>query len=750
MARVLKTGSLFILLAVVAVRPLVSETYDAASRPFTAALGEVTDPSPVTTLVFDLLILLAAAGWLLGRASGRGPSYRRTGLEWGAALVLVAAIVSCVFAGNKRIAISGAIDWLCLPVLAIVLTQLLVRPWHRRLVMAVVLSSACANVLQCVDQYYFTFDDTWSQYESNKADFWARQGVDVDSPRVEQFERRILSRESTGFLPHSNVAGSYLVLCGLAVLGLAIGTLRSRDRRMGGVALAVAAGAVLYAASLTNSLGALVSGAGGLCFWLIAHLLRARIDANRRRATVVGWCCVLAGLVAVVGHGWYHGTLPSISLTFRWQWWSASSELVADHAWTGVGRENFGRHYLKYKPIESPEEVANPHNLFVQAASDWGLLGLFGMCVMLVGCSLVVTRRRGDDGNVDDDDEGPAFFTWAAWAIGLTAVLTVGRIPLIGSSDASFVYYTIVSTTVVWLIGFAMIAGTSSTTRDGERLVDRLMATGIAIGLLTFLVHDLINFALFVPASATTFFALLGCRLSYTAERAETLSPQAGRRNRWPAVGVAAATAIAAALLFGLLPVSRMRYDLSVAKAYAGIFPFRGSSAYMAMENFNAAAGADALDPAPLVEHARWLARLSTAPGGSSDQLVQATDLLDRAIDRDPNSTKLRRMRMQLNQRLAKKTGKAIYYRNAVDAAKEVLELYPLNPYGLAALAERQVEMGTALNDDALRSEAATVFQRALDMDGRRLKWETLRSFSEKERAKIQQQIDLLQARPSP
>ena len=30
-------------------------------------------------------------------------------------------------------------------------------------------------------------------------------------------------------------------------------------------------------------------------------------------------------------------------------------------------------------PIESPEEVANPHNLFVQAAADWGIPGLVGM-----------------------------------------------------------------------------------------------------------------------------------------------------------------------------------------------------------------------------------------------------------------------------------------------------------------------------------------------------------------------------------
>ena len=64
------------------------------------------------------------------------------------------------------------------------------------------------------------------------------------------------------------------------------------------------------------------------------------------------------GIIAAVGHGTYHGRLPGSSLNFRWQYWTASSELITDHAWTGVGRENFGHSYLGYKSIVSAEEVA--------------------------------------------------------------------------------------------------------------------------------------------------------------------------------------------------------------------------------------------------------------------------------------------------------------------------------------------------------------------------------------------------------
>ena len=160
MHRVVEVVSLFVLLAVVALRPLVSETYDSAGDVMSRALGGLADPTPVRTLVFDLLILCSACGWFIARAIGPTRRYRRTGLEWGAIMVLIGAIASCVVAGQKRLAITASIDWLCYPVLTIALVQLLRRPWQRRLLLAAVLASATAQAVQCVLQYYLGFDDT--------------------------------------------------------------------------------------------------------------------------------------------------------------------------------------------------------------------------------------------------------------------------------------------------------------------------------------------------------------------------------------------------------------------------------------------------------------------------------------------------------------------------------------------------------------------------------------------------------------
>jgi hypothetical protein len=394
--RRIENASLFVLIGLVALRPLIGESYDSAGNAVTDALGVVSDPKPLATLIFDALILASSCGWLVARMIGSPRSYRRTGLEWGTALVAVAGIVSCLVAGNKRLAVSATLDWLCLPLLAIALVQLLRKPWQRRLLLAAVLASACVEAAQCVEQS-LTFPETWAHYQSMKSDFWARQGVEPDSSQVELFEQRMKARQATGFFPLSNVAGSYLVLCGLAGIGLTAAQWRrlgNGPKNLIASLCTISTASVLAAVVLTKSFGAAVSGIAGLVLWIAIRRFREWIDANRVRTWIIAWLCVVAGAGGVIGYGLLRGSLPGWSLTFRWQYWQASSKLIADHWTTGVGRENFSRHYLRYKAIESPEEVANPHDLFVQAAADWGLLGLVGIVVMALGASLRFAARH--------------------------------------------------------------------------------------------------------------------------------------------------------------------------------------------------------------------------------------------------------------------------------------------------------------------------------------------------------------------
>ena len=305
MSRLFQSISLLILLALAVLRPLVSESYDTASDVMTDALCGLSDPTPVVTLIFDALILLATVFLCVGRAMGSPPRrYRWTGIEWGMLLLVIAAGVSCIAAGNKRLAISAALDWLCCPIAALTLVQLLRGSCQRRLLLAAVIATACVQTYQCFDQYFVGHADTWAHYESVKENFWAQQGVDLDSARVELFERRMHAREAQGFLPHSNIAGSYLVLCLLPALGIVLS--RWPLSRGGWVAMTAAllatiliAGAVL----LTKSLGAALTAAAALTLWFVLWRMRSWIAARRLKLFVAGWLVALAGAAAVVGHG---------------------------------------------------------------------------------------------------------------------------------------------------------------------------------------------------------------------------------------------------------------------------------------------------------------------------------------------------------------------------------------------------------------------------------------------------------------
>ncbi len=764
MQRTVETLSLLVLIGVTILRPLVAESYDSSGNSFSVALGDLRDPTPLRTLCFDVLILVGALGWLVARALGPVRRYRWTGLELGAAIVAIAAVTSCFFAGNKRLALNATMDWLCYPVLAITLAQLLDRSVYRRILVAGILASACVQAFYCVEQAWVGFDDTWEHYQSIKEQFWASQGVDLNSGRVESFERRILARESSGVLPHSNVTGSYLVLCGLTALGVMIArwrrclAIRAQDRTArsaavgfdkydlmrwtGAIGATLGTAFVLGAVLLTKSTGAIVSAEVGLAVWLILWGFHAWFLQHRTKAILLGWIAVGCVGSAVVAHGLYHDSLPGVSLTFRWQYWKTSAAMVAEHPLTGVGRENFGRHYLQYKPIESPEEVGNPHNLFIQAASDWGVVGLLGMAVMVIGVSLVVARRPEMETRAGGQPPVTrSRRSWFLWATGLLLVITLGRLPLLGTDDFSFLYYSSMTTGLCWLAGFVCFAFLGRHRFPDRGPGDRAIRTGAVIGLLAFTVHDMINFATFIPGTATTLFALTAFCVSGPSED-DGATRHVSSTSRWlpPAM---AGLAIAIVICLGVLPVGRSAASMERARRNARLVagrPIERQDAYLLYEQ---AGRADPFDPTPWVRSARWLTAVSELPGQAEQSLRLAFNSLDEAIARDPYHLKLRRMRVDLLRRRATALGHHEDYLAAVSAARDALELYPLDPKGFVLLADCLFDAGHAAGSSDLLREAIQICEHALALDGQRARWEKLRRFRNRERSEIRTKMKL-------
>ena len=758
MARVLENLAVLLLLSVIVLRPLVAESYDSMPSAITQAIGDTHDPSPGHTLMLDLILLVGVVAGFAARLMDKTRSYRATGLEWGFAIVTVAAIISCFYASNTRLAINATLDWLCLPLVAMVLAQLLNTSERRRIVIAVILGGAVVQALQCFEQF-LAFGDTWDQYLSMKSDFWARQGVELDSQRVELYERRILAGETSGFFPHPNVAASYLTLCLFPAIGLLVAYWPAKDvkrgigRLLGTMALVAV---ILAALALTNSNGARISIGVCLALWLLTARHKAWFDGHRRMVLRLGWLGVVIGAAATIGHGLYHDKLPGWSLTFRWQYWKTSASMISDHGLTGVGRENFGRNYLAYKSIRSPEEVSNPHNLFVQAAADWGWLGLIGFLLMLYAVSAALIHRPS--ANVPDVTSNsmrgpPERVRFALWGGLIFVAVTVLRIPMLGTDDPNYVYYMSMVSGLGFGFAFLLAAWTLTRIDVGETL-DRSLHTGVVFGLLAFLVHETINFALFVPGSATTFFALLGVALSSCPKERD---PSGGRapRWRWGAFGVSVASLVVV-FTIGWRPVVRSKEALDQAESVLLSLETGTLQDQQAYAHLHRAMEADPLDPTPVRKYAQWLYPLTSISQLADQAWSEAEKAIEETITRDPKNVANVRTQMRFFAQRAKAMGMWDDYRAAIDAAKRVLIGYPQSPPDLAALGDRYREaaqdyVATSITPAARRVHvlgylklAEKNYEGALDLDQQRIKWEELHRLSPAETQAIQGKLAIV------
>lgn len=70
------------------------------------------------------------------------------------------------------------------------------------------------------------------------------------------------------------------------------------------------------------------------------------------------------------------------SLRYRLEYWLGTVQMMQDHPWFGVGPGNFRSVYLWYKLPGSSEEIADPHNMVLEAWTSGGLLSLAGLLLM--------------------------------------------------------------------------------------------------------------------------------------------------------------------------------------------------------------------------------------------------------------------------------------------------------------------------------------------------------------------------------
>ncbi|RIK36250.1 MAG: hypothetical protein DCC55_27855, partial [Chloroflexi bacterium] len=186
-----------------------------------------------------------------------------------------------------------------------------------------------------------------------------------------------------------NHTALYLVRTLFVGIGLA---LAAQDRQR--ILWVVGCGAVTVALLLTASRGAWLLGMPAGCGLLVWAWLRQRrgsrpgeqlIPRRPRARWLHPYATVfvgIGGIAALLSASW-NRLANSETVFSRLRIWQATLQLWAEEPWFGVGPAGFFWRYPAYvrPPIIEPNLI-HSHNVWLEAAAIWGLLGLFWMILL--------------------------------------------------------------------------------------------------------------------------------------------------------------------------------------------------------------------------------------------------------------------------------------------------------------------------------------------------------------------------------
>lgn len=741
----LRTAALLLLTSSIAARPLMRESL--SLERFDILTGApLVHAGPLLSALVWALILTAAALWAL--AEIRHPrGWRITGLEPGAAIVAVAAWVSCATAADVRAAVNEAAQITALLTGTVLLAQLLRAAWQQRLVLAALGASGVVFAFEAAQQWLFEYEQTIAlYYEQVAAQSAAPAAKDpLAGPARALAEARLAAREASGFFAHSGLAGEALLLMGLAIIALAVARWRSAEQppeRAFAVFTGVVGLSVLAALPLTGSRASVAALGVAALLALAGRSLAHRIRAHPGRFLLAGLMATLVLTAGVVVYGVVRGGLPGASLQFRWRYWSNALCMIADHPWTGVGGGNFGYYYPRYMAPQDLEEVRDPHNPVVRAAAEWGILGGVGGVLLLVGAATALALPAGAPLDLSTSANPPPGrpLRWAAALVPVILVLRLAALDYLpGEPLAPAIVVMALTPVGIWALAFvALTLDTNRLDRFADRPL-RGLTPGIGIALVAFLLADSISFGLWHGGVGTVAGAVFAVAL-------------VAKRGGWR-VGPSRVGAVAALVCVGagagvwasliVWPVGRAWWHIEQARLLAA----RGAPAERVLEAYAAATHADPWDAIAPREAADWLIERQPPDAPSARAiLARAEQFAQIALQRNGEHFGHWWLAARIAVARGQLEASPRYCRLGVELAREALKRYPNNPWNHARLGELLLAAARCCETRDLTRQALSAFRRALELNARRPPNETFRRFGPEAIEHIRARINETQA----
>jgi tetratricopeptide (TPR) repeat protein len=689
-------------LCVLALRVTYTESPTAQVLTMPGSLGDT-----VYSLTLSGLLIFAFVLWLLWGVFRGRLVYRFTGIEIGLAVFIVAAAVSTWAASDKRAAITQVITLLGPIFAALLLAQILDHPGKIRLVLMVIVALGIVSAYQCAEQSFLSNTITIEQYEKNPQAFLEPLGIETGTFQHFLFEHRLYSRGVRGFFTTSNSAASFAILaCAAAAILLMQRLQECRGREVAhryGLFAGLATILAVAGLFLTHSKGGILAFFVGLILCGLLVGINRWLPAQRHRILLVAAPLALllaAGAgYAMVQYGLEHDRLPGgNSMLVRWQYWTASAQMVADHRFTGVGPGNFSDYYPHYKPAAALESVADPHNFLLSLLTQYGSLGLIGFLAMI----LVTIRRMfpapAPVSPVSGTHPPLSFRTLVLTTLlGVSVCLLVVRLLLIPPTgdDPDVLLYEVITMHVApvaaFLIGLLLVA--SPLQDDTPQRADFTNPAPLAIlgcAIMAVLLHNLIDFALFEPGVWIAFWTAIACLLAMRVHQRASFSIvfRDGRVRKPLAVGIAVLL-LGSYFLCVWRPVCGTATGIQRAQHAVSAGRYDVAHGYL-----EAAVRADPLSPVAANFNGRlYLQQYEQTPQRQVVLLEEAARSFGQAIERNPADYKN-------YEKLAMSYGRLGQQQNAYEWCLKATALYPGCEriwFELAQAAEQLGKTGLAL-----------------------------------------------------
>ncbi len=706
-ARLLEGAAMICILAVLAARPFVAEMPFRTSQLVFAVAdnGQVPHKSPDELLRVTFAMILLAGVVLCTISQAIRRKYLSGGLI-PIVLILVFSVwtfIGAIRAVDVRGALIGWFEQTGILLAAMAMAYLVARrPGRARMVVVVLVALAGAIATKACAEVVWEIPQRIESFRENPEKQLAQVGITPGTAQAKMFERRIDDRASLGYFGLSNVFASLLILLVSAAAGLTIEKFASARRSRkdappgkGEIHLPTLAAVIsgglfvlsLVALFLTRSKGGIAAGVVAVAVAMMIMYKSDFFARHRRKLLAACAAVMLTGICTVAGWGILRGSLPGLSMQIRWEYWVGSAGVIKEKPVFGTGPGGFGEAYLRHRLPEAAESTKSPHNLIMDAACQYGPIGAAVYLAILVWMFVAVTgwhgqveaeRKLGRGGfstrtsstsfrlTVPPDSSIGTNRQAIRWCIFLSLVVFAVRAAWMDSTDPNVLMLEAVIPAGIFAVCLLAAMWTGSAL-GADFISDGYFRVAVVCGLAGFILHNLVTYTLWMPATATVFWITTGAMVS------PALAKATAGKMRIP-VAILAIAGLVAAGVWLWRPV-QVR-TLHVHAAQEAISHGRIASA---IENMKLAAEADPLDAfAPA-----GLAKLYAAGG----RPAKAVACAEEAWSRSPTFSNARLLVRALR-------GIPDHRDEALEMATKAVKLDPMNMWFRLEYAEMLLSAG--------------------------------------------------------